>query len=138
MKEWAVYSSLALFIWGLWGFFPKLAVNCLEPKCAFFFQVIGGIGAGLLALIFMKPDIFAADPRGIVPALLAGAAGSLGGICFLYALRGGKVSVIAPLTALYPVISVALAVLFLKEKVTPVQCAGVVLAVVAVILISHE
>ncbi|MCE5335385.1 MAG: EamA family transporter [Desulfobacteraceae bacterium] len=138
MKEWAVYSFLALFIWGLWGFFPKMAISCLEPKCAFFFQVVGGIGTGLLAVLFMKPDVFAANLKGIVPALLTGAAGSLGGICFLYALRGGKVSVIAPLTALYPVISVALAVLFLKEKVSPVQCAGVALAVVSVILISHE
>lgn len=138
MKEWGVYALLALFAWGLWGFLPKLAVSCLEPKCAFIFQVMGALATGLCAFFFMKPDILDAELRGIVPAVLAGVMGCLGGLCFLYALRSGKISVIAPLTAVYPVVSVALAVIFLKERINYVQCTGVVLAVVAVVLISYE
>jgi uncharacterized membrane protein len=41
-----------------------------------------------------------------------------------------------PLTALYPLITVALSVLFLKEELTGVKIVGIVLALVASILLS--
>ena len=50
MKEWVLYSTMALLVWGLWAFLPKLAISCLEPKTAFMFEVIGGAVTGLAAL----------------------------------------------------------------------------------------
>ncbi len=138
MKDWAVYSILALLVWGLWGFLPKVAVNWLDPKTAFIYEVIGGTVTGLLVFIIFRPELAGAEIRGVIPSLLTGVAGYLGLLCFLYALRSGKVSVIAPLTALYPIVSLALAVIFLREKITLVQFAGVVLAVVSMALISYE
>ncbi len=32
MKDWAVYSMLAVLAWGLWAFLPKFAVTWLDPK----------------------------------------------------------------------------------------------------------
>jgi bacterial/archaeal transporter family protein len=69
-------------------------------------------------------------------ALLAGVAGSIGSIFFYLALKKGKTSAVVPLTALYPLITLALSVLFLKEEIFGVRIVGVILALVANLLLS--
>jgi drug/metabolite transporter (DMT)-like permease len=61
-----------------------------------------------------------------------------GGIlCLLAAYRrGGNTSVVAVTTSLYPLVTFALAVIFLREKLTKVQFLGVVLATVSIVLFS--
>lgn len=137
MKDWFFYSTLAIVAWGIWAFLPKLAVTWLDPKSALIYEAVGGIITGLIAFCMIGSNI-GTDLRGVVPAILTGVAGYAGLICFMLALRTGKVSVVAPLTALYPVISVVLALVFFREKLNLVQLAGVALAVVSVILISQE
>ncbi len=138
MKEWVIYSALALLVWGLWAFLPKIALSYLEPKTAFTFEVIGGALSTLIALLILRPELGGAEIRGIIPAFVAGIMGSLGLLCFIYAIRGGKISIVAPLTALYPVVSLALAMIFLKERINIVQFAGIILACVSIVLISYE
>ncbi|MGA2940367.1 MAG: EamA family transporter [Syntrophobacteraceae bacterium] len=138
MKAWVLYSALALLVWGLWAFFPKMALSWLDPKTAFMFEVFGGATTGLFAFLILQPQLGGADIRGIIPAFLTGVTGYLGLLCFMYAIREGKVSVVAPLTALYPVVTLVLARVFLREKINLVQLAGIILALVSVVLISHE
>jgi len=138
MKEWVLYSGMALLVWGFWAFLPKMAISCLEPKTAFMFEVIGGAITGLAFFLIMRPELRGAEIRGIIPALLTGMTGYLGLLCFMYAIREGKICIVAPLTALYPVVSLALAMVFLREKISIVQFAGMVLAMVSVVLISYE
>ena len=138
LKEWVLYSVLALLIWGLWAFFPKMALSWLDPKTAFMFEVFGGAITGLFAFIILRPQIGGAEIRGIIPAFLTGVTGYLGLLCFMYAIREGKVSVVAPLTALYPVVTLVLAMIFLRERINIVQLAGIILALVSVVLISYE
>jgi transporter family protein len=66
-----------------------------------------------------------------------GIVGTLGFLCFLYAVNVGSVSVIATLTALYPAITIVLAMVFLKETVTLRQMAGIGLAILSVIILSR-
>ena len=93
---------------------------------------------GLLAFLILRPQLGGAEIRGMIPALLTGVMGYLGLICFMYAIRGGKICIVAPLTALYPVVTLALAMIFLREKINIVQFAGIILACVSVVLISYE
>lgn len=131
------YSMLALLTWGLWAFLPKFALSSLDPKSAFIYEVIGGCMTGLLMFCLFRPEM-ACEIRGIIPAILTGMAGYLGLFFFMFALKTGKVAVIAPLTALYPVVTLALGFIFLREKLNPVQLTGVVMAVVSVFLITKE
>lgn len=71
-----------------------------------------------------------------IQAILAGILGSLGYVFFIKALERGKASIVIPLTALYPAITVVFALLLLKEKITVLQALGIVLALVATILMS--
>ena len=102
------------------------------------FEVLGGAVTALLAFIVLRPQLGGAEIRGIIPAVLTGVMGYLGLLCFMYAIRGGKICVVAPLTALYPVVSIALAIIFLKERINTVQVAGIILALVSAVMISYE
>ena len=136
MQPWLIYAILALVIWGFWGFFPKLTTGYIGPKSAMVFQSIGAVIVGMLVLfaLKLKPEM---HPRGVFFALLTGIAGITGALFFLYALSsGGKTAAVVMLTALYPVITIALSFIFLHEAVTLMQSIGILLALVSIILIA--
>ncbi len=137
MQPWLLYSLIALLIWGLWGFFPKLTTNYIEPRSAMVFQSLGSLIVAIVVLIFalkLKPDV---HPKGFLFAVLTGIAGICGALFFLYALStGGKTAAVVTLTALYPLITIALSFFLLHETITLVQGIGILLALVAIVLIS--
>ena len=64
---------------------------------------------------------------------------ALGNFALLAACASaGKASIVIPLTALYPAVSVPIAILFLGEKVGTRETAGILLALASVIALSHE
>ena len=91
-----------------------------------------------LAFIFyLRPSM--PDFNGFsIAAVIAGLAGSLGYVFFVKALEHGEASIVLPLTALYPAVTIVLAVLFLHEKISIHQLIGILLAAVAVVLLSIE
>ena len=99
------------------------------------YEVIGGIFLSLVVLYFLNFRL-ETHPKGILLAVTAGLVGFVGALCFLFAVSKGPVSIIAPLSALYPILSVILAMVFLNEAVTVKQGIGILFAVVAVILVS--
>ena len=71
-------------------------------------------------------------------AILGGALNGLGVLTSMAAFHhGGKASVVTPLIALYPVVTVALAVPFLHEKISHRELAGIILALVATAILSY-
>ena len=68
--------------------------------------------------------------------LLASTGDIMGNVAFLIATRAGDLAVAAVLTSLYPVGTIILARLFLKERVAKSQLLGIVLALVGVALIA--
>jgi uncharacterized membrane protein len=76
-------------------------------------------------------------PRPIVPALLATAALDLAGNgLYILATQAGRLDIAATLSSLYPVTTVVLAVIVLRERVTRSHLFGIVMAAVAVALIA--
>ncbi|MFD7025568.1 EamA family transporter [Promicromonospora sukumoe] len=69
-------------------------------------------------------------------ALLAGGTGTLATILYWVAVNQGLLTTTTVLTALYPVIPVVLAIVFLRERLTPAQVLGLLGAGVAIALVS--
>jgi len=68
--------------------------------------------------------------------LLAGMLDVAGNVFFILATHVGRLDVAAILSSLYPAVTVLLAAIVLRERVSRVQAAGILLAVSAIILIS--
>jgi bacterial/archaeal transporter family protein len=135
MKDWILPTLGAMLCWGIWGFVPKLTTRYLSPQSAVIYEVVGAIGLAVMVLISLKfqPDF---HPTGIFLAIITGMLGFLGAFCFLNAVTTGPVTLVATLSALYPVISVLLAVTFLHESITLRQGFGIALALAAVVLVA--
>jgi transporter family protein len=135
MKEWILPTVATVICWGFWSFIPKMTTRYIDPKSAIIYEVIGGIFLSVVVLAAMKFQI-QTHPKGIILAATAGLFGFIGALCFLYAVSKGPVSIIAPLSSLYPILAVILAIVFLNEALTVKQGIGILFALVAVILVS--
>lgn len=135
MNSWFIWTLLAMITFGAWGFFPKLAVNFISPQSAVIYQVIGGMLVGIvgLGLVNFKPET---HPLGILFALLTGITGVLGTLFYYAAASRGQISIVASLTALYPLITIMLAIVFLHEALVLKQVIGLCFAVAAIILLA--
>ncbi len=135
MALWLVWSLSATLLWGLWAFFSKLAVRDAAPIAALLYFVTGQAITAVAMLVWNRPLTAAGVPTAAF-GLASGVAGGLATLAFFTALRRAPVAVVLPLTALYPVVAIALGVLVLGEKMTIPQAAGALLAIAAVVLLS--
>ena len=135
MNSWVIFAILAMIVWGFWGFFPKLATNYISPKSVLVYEVIGAIivGVAVLFLVNFKPEV---NAKGITFAILTGIAGTLGALFFIFAVSRGETSVVVTTTALYPLVTITLAFLILKEPITIKQGVGMIFAFAAMMLLS--
>ena len=68
--------------------------------------------------------------------VLAGVLDALGNAFFVFATHVGRLDVAAILSSLYPAATVILAALFLRERMTRIQTLGILLALIAIPMIS--
>lgn len=135
MKEWVLPTTGAFICWGLWGFLPKVTVKYIDPKSAVVYGVFGSILVAIILFFLLKFRV-EIDAIGISAAVATGILGSLGGLLFLYALSKGPITKIVTLSALYPVLSILLAVIFLKETISMRQGLGILFALLAMALVG--
>ena len=135
MGYWFIFGLFALIVWGVWGFLPKLATRYIEPRSVLVFQTIGSILVTIviLATIDFKPEL---HTKGVTFAIVTGIIGTLGTASFLYSIAKGKASIVVTMTALYPIITVILSLLILKESITIKQGIAIILALTAMALFA--
>ena len=112
-------------------------VKYINPRSALVYEVMGGVVVAAIVWYSLSKGLDF-NFKGVIPAFFTGVIGYLGMFCFLYAVQMGKVSVVASVTAVYPVVAIALAVIFLKEKISYIQGVGMFLAIAGVALLSYR
>jgi drug/metabolite transporter (DMT)-like permease len=76
-------------------------------------------------------------PRTVVPLTIAVGAGDMAGNAFfVLAAQAGRLDVASVLSSLYPVTTIVLAAVLLRERVTRSHAAGIALAALAIVLIA--
>lgn len=122
--------------WGTGDFAGGLASRKVGPYRAVMFAEAIGLGGILIALPFFSEAL--PDLRSVLWSILAGVIGSAGLIAFFEAMRRGRLSVVAPLSALLgAVVPVVIGSIVdgLPERSV---FGGVGLALFAIVLISRE
>jgi drug/metabolite transporter (DMT)-like permease len=131
------WTAATVTSWGIWAVLAKLIGDGLTGGQSQALSSIGMVPV-ILALAWSTDRVVRpGGRRGVFYALAGGAVSGLGNVPYyeLYA-RGGTAATAVSLTALYPVVTIALAAVFLGERVNRVQAVGLALALAAIYLFN--
>ena len=138
IPRWVTYTLGAIILWGLWGIVSKLAADDLSSWTTHLLFTAGLIPPALWCSRRQKLEWKTASPKGLLLAFLAGLSGALGNIAFFAALEKGNASLATTMSALYPLITVLLGTIFLKERLQFGQLIGLALAMGAILLFAYD
>jgi transporter family protein len=138
IPEWLLFATIALVFWGITGVTQKLSTNRISSQLSFLWFAWAMVFISAL-LALTVPIHWHLRPVILALSIAGGVLNGLGALTSFAALEsGGKASVVISLISLYPLLTVAVAVLFLHERLAPLQALGAVLAIIAAILLSME
>jgi uncharacterized membrane protein len=139
MPRWFLWTLLALLCWGVWAVTFRLIGDALSAAASQALSTIGLLPVAV-ALGFSKRLSVAGNRlRGALFAFAAGALACAGNIAYYRALQAGdKAATVVALTGLYPLVTIVLAVVLLRERLNRVQLIGLVLALTALCLFNVQ
>jgi transporter family protein len=134
--KWLLYSFLCILSWGVWGGLTKLGADKVTAMQMQVLFTIGMFPVVLAALIQLKWRVDT-DRLGATYGILNGIFTGLGLLAFYAAMAKGKASIVGPVTALFPLLTVVLAFVLLKERINKVQTLGVFVALISIFILSR-
>jgi len=135
---WFVYAVVTMLFWGVWGaFIERPEKNGFPATLGYVVWALTMVPCALVALavIGWAPE---ADLRSVLLGSAAGLLGAAGQLVLFDALRRGPAYLVFPVVSLSPVVSVFLSLVLLGETASPRAWAGIVLALVAMPLLSYQ
>ena len=137
VAPWFWYAAVTLISWGVVGILQKLSTNFISAESSLIWLVVGFLL--LEPLLYPGKVVFHYSYWNIMWGLLSGILNALGAWALFAAMKnGGNASVVAPVTALYPLVVIVLVPFILHESITLVQVVGISCALIAVVLLSTE
>lgn len=137
-RLWLLFATVTTVFWGVWGALIEIPERAGFPATlGYSVWALTMIPCSLVALkiIGWKLD---RDRKSIFLGLVVGLTGAGGQLCLFQALRGGPAYLVFPLISLYPVVTIILSVSLLKERAGRRGWSGIVLALVAIPLLSYQ
>lgn len=141
-EAWILYSIAAAFFWGTWGIVAKLISDDVNPFTNHFLFSVGMLLT--LPLVIKKirsetPSEARPNRRGMLWGLVAGVLAIIGNVAVYKAFStGGLAAIVIPVTNLYPLVTIGIALVVFKEKLNWINVIGILLAIPAVIMLSGE
>lgn len=134
--RWFWYSLICVLCWGGWALLSKLGSEEIPPNTMQFLFTLGTVPVGLALLIARRGQL-EKSRLGITYGVLNGVLSGIGGLALFAAYHThGNTTLITATTALYPMITVLLAITVLREHFRPIQALGLVFAAVAIVIFS--
>jgi len=138
MATWMSYSLVVLVLWGLTGITQKLATNHNSVSLTFLTYAVAYAPVAAL-LLWKEPMNWRMPATAWFLGILSGMLNAFGSLTIFAACRnGGKASVVTLLAALYPVLTIAIAVPLLHERIQLREIAAIVMAIAAAVALSYE
>jgi uncharacterized membrane protein len=137
-KPWLVYALVTTGFWGVWGAFAEFPTRHGFPETLVYV---------VWALTMIPPALYAMyragwrvrrDRKSVLLGSLIGLTGAGGQMLLFHAVHSGPTYLIFPIIALSPVITIAMSMLLLRERVTKLGALGVALALVALPLFNYS
>ncbi|HUL75802.1 MAG TPA: EamA family transporter [Vicinamibacteria bacterium] len=135
---WFFYAVVTTLFWGVWGaFIERPEKNGFPATLGYAVWALTMVPCAAVALVVMGggPEH---DLRSVLLGSTAGLLGAAGQLVLFDALRRGPAYLVFPVISLSPVVSVLLSVVLLGETASLRAWSGIVLALVAIPLLSYQ
>jgi drug/metabolite transporter (DMT)-like permease len=132
-----VYGLLTATGFGVADFIAKLSTDRIGfLRTALFMQLVGG----LLLIPFTLPEFWLlfVEPWYALAGILLGVVNALATLSLYKGFEVGRLSVVSPIASSYPVVSVILAIVFLRENITDERLTGIALIMAGIILVGIQ
>ena len=137
-RPWILYTFITTLFWGIWGAFIEIPEKAGFPATlGYCVWALTMIPCAISALIIIKWKL-EYDKRSILIGCSVGILGALGQLILFQALRAGPAYVVFPIISLFPVITIFLSAVFLKENTTKKHWFGIGLSLIAILCLSYQ
>ena len=134
-RSWIFYAALLILFWGVWGAFSALPAT----KYGYPDEMIYSIWALTMiipAAFALRGKRFDRRPQAAIYGLLIGLTGAGGQLLLFQALTMGPAYLIFPIVSISPAITVIMAMVLLRERISKLAAVGLVAALAAIVLFS--
>lgn len=136
--SWLYYAIVTTAFWGVWGAFIEIPEKAGFPATlGYIIWSFAMVPCAIVALRKIKFELDY-DRKSVFYGSLAGLLGAGGQLLLFQALREGPAYIVFPFISLFPICTIGLSLLILREKARSKQAIGVVLALVAIYLLSSQ
>ncbi len=137
-NSWLNFVIIHVSFMGVWGALTEIPEkNGFPPTLGYVIWALVMIPAAIIGLMNNKWKL-ETDKRSVLLGSLVGLLGSTGQLVLFITLKKAPAYLVFPLLSLTPVITILLAVVFLKEKTGRLGWIGIILAVIALLLLSYQ
>ena len=137
-KSWISFVIIHVIFMGVWGAIIEISEkNGFPATLGYVVWALTMIPAAIVALIINKWKL-EYDRRSIFWGCLAGLLGAVGQLVLFFTLKIAPAYLVFPLLSLTPVVTIMMAVLLLKEKTSRMGWIGILVAIVAIFLLSYQ
>ena len=137
-KGWVTFVFIHVIFMGVWGALIEIPEkNGFPATLGYVVWALTMIPAAILALIINKWKL-EYDRRSIFWGCLAGLLGAIGQLVLFFTLKIAPAYLVFPLLSLTPVVTILMAVFLLKEKTSRLGWIGIMVAIVAILLLSYQ
>lgn len=132
-------SIIVAILWAYGEVHYTKATSDTGRKNLLFYQYLIASILYFIVVLILKPDLFFSFSvdKFILVAPIA-VINMFGAYLSYLALSNGKLSIVSPIMAAYPIIDIALAVLFLKENISTYQIIASILITISIVVLSFS
>ncbi|WP_254085004.1 DMT family transporter [Dawidia cretensis] len=137
-QPWFRYALVTTLFWGVWGAFIEIPEKAGFPATlGYVAWAISMIPCALVALYIIRWKL-ETDVRSMGLGMLIGLLGAGGQLILFFALREGPAYIVFPFISLFPIVTILLSTLLLRERGNTRQWAGIAIALVAIFFLSYS
>lgn len=137
-RKWVSYVIISVIFMGVWGALIEVPEkNGFPATLGYVVWALTMIPAAIIALYINKWKLDF-DWRSIVYGCLVGFLGAAGQLILFFVLKVAPAYLVFPLLSLTPVVTILLAVIFLRERTGKIGWIGIGAAVIAIFLLSYQ
>lgn len=136
-QPWLAFALVTTLFWGIWGALIEIPEKAgFPPTLGYAVWSLTMIPCALLAIYRNQWEI-ERDLKSVLLGSSVGFLGAGGQLILFQALKTGPAFIVFPIISLYPVLTIFLSLLLLREKANKQQWIGIVLALIAMFLLSN-